>query len=162
MSTNTPTHDYDILIIGSGFGGSVSALRLAQKGWRVGVLEQGRRITVTEIAEAKAKPLRKFMWTPALGMKGYSTQHIFRHVGILGGVGVGGGSLVWGAVMLPPKPSFYSAPVWRDLGIDMQAELAPHLATAQRMLGVTPNPREGQQDHYLRAAAKKMGREATY
>lgn len=154
--------DCDYLVIGSGFGGSVSALRLAEKGWQVVVLEQGQRIRATEIAQTKRKPLRRFMWQPGLGLRGYSAQHIFRHVGVLGGVGVGGGSLVWGAVMLPPKPSYYQAPVWNEMGIDMQTELAPHLDTARQMLGVTPNPRQGLQDHYLQATAEKMGAAGSY
>lgn len=155
-----PSIDY--LIIGSGFGGSVSALRLAEKGWRVHVVEQGRHIGPDEIREAKAAPLRRFMWQPALGQRGYLVQHLFRHVGILGGVGVGGGSLVWGAVMLPPKPAFYDAPVWAEMDIDMQAELAPHLDTARHMLGVTMNPRHGRQDDYLQMAAQHMGRGDTF
>ena len=156
---------YDYLIIGSGFGGSVSALRLAEKGWKVGILEQGRRIRSEDIRRAKQSPLRKFVWNPALGKagrQGYSAQHIFRHVGILGGVGLGGGSLVWGAVMLPPKDSFYDAKVWQKLGIDMHAELTPHLAAAQRMLGVVPNPRKGRQDQFLKATAEHMNVGATW
>lgn len=148
--------DYDYLIVGSGFGGSVAALRLAEKGWNVAVVEQGRRIGRPEI-EAGKRSLFKLMWLPHLGLRGYFVQHIFRHVSIVGGVGVGGGSIVWAAVMLEPKESFYQDERIKALGIDLKAELAPHLSTAKRMLGVTLNPRQTEQDHFLRQTAKRMG-----
>lgn len=154
--------ELDYLVVGSGFGGSVSALRLAEKGWKVAVLEQGNKIGPDEIKAAKAQPLSKLTWLPALRKRGYSVQHFFKHVGILGGVGVGGGSLVWGAVMLPPKPEFYDAAIWRELGIDMRSELAPYLKEAARMLGVSANPKVGKQDEYLRQAAAAMGRAETW
>lgn len=152
----------DYLVVGSGFGGAVSALRLAEKGWKVRVLEQGRQIGPEQIRAAKQHPLTQAQWVPKLGLKGFFVQHSFRHVGILGGVGVGGGSLVWGAVMLPPKPAFYEAPVWQELSIDMRSELAPYLDRARQMLGVAENPGHGQQDDDLRAAARAMGREHTW
>ncbi len=148
--------DHDYLIIGSGFGGSVSALRLAEKGWRVAVIEQGRRIGRPEI-EAGKRSVRQLMWLPKLGLRGYFVQHLFRHVAIVGGVGVGGGSIVWAAVMLEPKEAFYQDPHLQQLGLDLKSELAPHLATAKRMLGVTLNPRQSEQDHYLRQTAERMG-----
>ncbi|MGB1558179.1 MAG: GMC family oxidoreductase N-terminal domain-containing protein, partial [Oceanococcaceae bacterium] len=118
---------------------------------------EGRGIGPAEIRAAKAHPLTKAQWMPALRQKGFFVQHSFGHVGVLGGVGLGGGSLVWGAVMLPPKAGFYAAPVWQELGIDMQAELAPHLDRAKRMLGVQANPGHGWQDDYLKATASAMG-----
>ena len=147
--------DHDYLIVGCGFGGSASALRLAEKGWNVAVVEQGRRIGRAEIEAGKGS-LFKLMWMPALGLRGYFVQHIFRHVAILGGVGVGGGSIVWAAVMLEPKVAFYDDPKIKALGLDLKGELAPHLAEAKRMLGVTINPRQTQQDHFLRHTAERM------
>jgi cholesterol oxidase len=135
----------------------VTALRLAEKGWRVSVAEQGRRISPADMHAAKARPYTRLFWQPPWLSRGYFVQHLFRHVGIIGGVGLGGGSLVWAAVMLPPRPGFYAAAVWRRLGLDMQRELAPHLTRAAGMLGVTPNPRLTRQDDYLRATAARMG-----
>ena len=153
--------DYDYLIIGSGFGGSVSALRLAEKGYRVAVLEQGRRVTPADM-EAANRSLFRLFWLPGLGLKGFFQQTFFRHIGIVGGVGVGGGSLVYAAVLLEPKPAFFADPSWADLGVDWRAELAPHYATALRMLGREINPRLGPMDDYLRQTAQAMGAGATF
>src|SRR5512139_3283903 len=108
--------DYDVMVIGSGFGGSVAALRLSEKGYRVAVVEQGRRIERVDLEKARESPLHLF-WMPALGLKGFFTQRFFRHVNIVGGVGVGGGSLVYAAVLLEPKPAFYNDPAWSNLGV---------------------------------------------
>lgn len=148
--------DHDYLIVGSGFGGSAAALRLVEKGWNVAIIEQGRRIGRADI-EAGKRSLRKLMWLPQLGLRGYFVQHLFRHVGIVGGVGVGGGSIVWAAVMLEPKASFYNDPRLKALGLDLKSELATHLATARRMLGVSVNPHQSEQDHFLRQTAERMG-----
>ena len=149
-------YDYDIVIVGSGFGGSVSALRLAEKGWRVAVLEQGRELSDTDIAAA-GKDAKKLAWAPALGLRGFFAQDVFRHVAIVRGIGVGGGSLVYAAVLLEPKEAFYKDPAWRALSPDWRQELAPHYDTAKRMLGRTPNPYHGIQDDWLRGAAERMG-----
>jgi cholesterol oxidase len=153
--------DCDYLIIGSGFGGSVSALRLAEKGHRVIVLEQGRRIGRAEIAEARSS-MRKLMWAPPFGLDGFFVQHVFRHVAIVGGVGVGGGSLVYAAVLLEPKPTFFDDENMQRLGVDWQAEMRPHYETAKRMLGRTPNPHRSRMDEYLERAAARMGASATF
>jgi cholesterol oxidase len=154
--------DYDYIIIGSGFGGSVSALRLAEKGYRVAVLEQGRRVSPDDMTAA-ARSLSRLFWLPGLGMKGFFSQRIFRHVGVVGGVGVGGGSLVYAAVLLEPKPVFFAEPTWSGLGIDWQTELTPYHETAKRMLGRTTHPpRYTQMDHWLRATADEMGAGETF
>jgi cholesterol oxidase len=147
--------DYDVIIIGSGFGGSVSALRLAEKGYRVAVLEQGRRISPADMAAADHDP-RALFWLPGLGLKGYFAQWFFQHATIVGGVGVGGGSLVYAAVLLDPPSAFFRDPAWRDLNSDWQEELRPHYATAKRMLGVTPNPYFAEMDKYLRQTAVSL------
>lgn len=126
--------DYDVIIIGSGFGGSVAALRLSEKGYKVAVIEQGRRVSREDMQKANRSPLHLF-WMPELGLKGFFTQRFFQHVNIVGGVGVGGGSLVYAAVLLEPKAAFYQDPAWAQMGINWQAELHPHYQTAAHMLG---------------------------
>ena len=129
-----PSKSYDAIVIGSGFGGSVSALRLAEKGYRVAILEQGRRASAADL-EANDEGPRRLFWIPSLGLKGYFTQHFFRHVTIVGGVGVGGGSLVYAAVLLEPKDDFFRDPAWSGLKKDWQGELAPFYQIAKKMLG---------------------------
>lgn len=156
-----PSRPYDYLVVGSGFGGAVSALRLAEKGWRVAVIEQGREIGPEEISAGK-RSLRRLLWAPALGLRGYFVQHMFKHLSIIGGVGVGGGSIVWGAVMLEPTEGFYASPAVRALDVDLKTELAPHFVTARRMLGVATNPRLTVQDRFLRQTAVAMGATDTF
>jgi len=116
--------DYDVIIIGSGFGGSVPALRLTEKGYRVAVVEQGRRISAEDMRAAD-ESLRDLAWLPQLGCRGFFVQHPFRQVGIVGGVGIGGGSLVYAAVLLRPGDAFFADPAWSHLGVDWKSELAP-------------------------------------
>ena len=153
--------DYDVLIIGSGFGGSVSALRLASTGLRVAVLEQGGHVRPQDMYAADTA-LRRFAWLPEARMFGYFVQHVFRHVSIVGGVGVGGGSIVYGAVLLRPPSEVFEHPAWQGLGVDFRAELAPHYDTAERMLGVAPNPRVTTMDRWLQQAAERAGAGDTY
>jgi cholesterol oxidase len=147
---------YDVIVIGSGFGGSVAALRLSEKGYRVAVLEQGCRFEDEDIEKANAS-MRDLFWMPGMGMKGLFTQRFFRHVNIVGGVGVGGGSLVYAAVLLEPKRAFYQDPAWANMGIDWEAELSPHYHTASQMLGRTECPNVHTQDEWLEQTAEAMG-----
>ena len=153
--------DFDYIVIGSGFGGSVSALRLSEKGYRVAVVEQGRRIGPEDF-EKGDQSLRHLLWMPSLGMRGYFFQRVFKDVGIFGGIGVGGGSLVYAAVLLKPRSGFFQDPAWSGLGPDWKTELAPHYDTATQMLGVTPNPYTDIMDVYLQKTAQAMGAGATY
>jgi len=153
--------EYDYAVIGSGFGGSVSALRLSEKGYKVAVIEQGGWVTPEDI-EAADNSVNHLNWIPSLGLSGYFTQSFYRHVTIVGGAGVGGGSIVYAAVLLKPKDEFYTDPSWSNLGVDWKSELKPHYETVSRMLGVTENPYQDIQDNYLKDAAEAMGAGATY
>jgi cholesterol oxidase len=148
---------YDFVIIGSGFGGSVSALRLTEKGYRVLVVEKGRRIATGDFAENN-RDLKRWMWKPSLGLRGIFQMSFLRHVTILHGVGVGGGSLVYANTLPMPKDAFFDAPSWSGLA-DWKRELAPHYETAKQMLGATTNPLETPGDRILRNIAREDGRE---
>lgn len=153
--------DYDVLIIGSGFGGSVSAHRLSAQGLKVAILEQGRRLTPEDLEQA-SKDANALTWAPKLKRYGFLAQDVYQHMGIVRGIGVGGGSLVYAAVLLEPKQQFYQDMIWNHLSEDWQAELAPHYQTAKKMLGVMNNAYHGQQDHWLKQTAEAMGKLATY
>ncbi len=146
---------WDWLIVGSGFGGSVSALRLAQKGYTVLVLEKGERWAPEDFPRTNWN-LRKWLWIPSLGFRGFFRMTFFRHLTCLSGVGVGGGSLVYANTLPTPRPAFFRAPGWAELA-DWEAELEPHLRTARRMLGGVVNPAPTPSDHALAAVAEEMG-----
>lgn len=147
--------DYDVLIIGSGFGGSVSALRLTEKGYRVGVLEAGRRFEDAEFAKTSWN-LRKFLWAPQLGMYGIQRIHLLRNVMILAGAGVGGGSLNYANTLYVPPEPFFNDPQWKNI-TDWRAELMSHYDQAQRMLGVVTNPTFTDADRIMKEVAEDMG-----
>jgi len=149
--------EYDYIVIGSGFGGSVSALRLSEKGYRVLVIEKGRRFNPGDFANDN-RDLKKWMWRPSLGLKGIFHMAFLRHVTVLHGVGVGGGSLTYASTLPTPKDSFFNAPSWAHLA-DWKQELAPHYETALTMLGAADNPRETPGDRVLREIAREDGRE---
>lgn len=153
--------DFDVLIVGSGFGGSVSALRMAERGLKVAVLEQGRRVTEADLERA-GQDARALTWAPMLRRYGFLAQDIYRHLGVVRGIGVGGGSLVYAAVLLEPGERFYRDPTWSALSPDWSAELAPHYATAKRILGVAVNPYRGIQDEWLETTAERMGAAHTF
>ncbi len=147
--------DYDVIIIGSGFGGSVSALRLTEKGYRVGVLEAGRRFTDEDFGKTSWN-LRKFLWAPQFGMYGIQRIHLLRNVMILAGAGVGGGSLNYANTLYVPPEPFFQDLQWKNI-TDWRAELMPHYEQAQRMLGVVDNPTFTDADRIMKEVAEDMG-----
>ncbi|MFE2067308.1 GMC family oxidoreductase N-terminal domain-containing protein [Streptomyces sp. NPDC059467] len=149
------TYDYDVIVVGSGFGGSVTALRLTEKGYRVGVLEAGRRFTRASLPK-NSWDIKNYLWAPQLGCYGIQRIHLLGNVMVLAGAGVGGGSLNYANTLyIPPKP-FFDDPQWRDI-TDWQEELKPYYDQAQRMLGVRLNPTMTPSDVHLKAAAEKLG-----
>jgi cholesterol oxidase len=153
------TFDYDYAVIGSGFGGSVSALRLSEKGYRVAVLEQGKRWTKDDFAKS-SWDLRKFFWEPRLGLHGIMQMTQMRDVFFLHGAGVGGGSLVYANTLLQPPAEAFRDPQW--VGQDWQQALLPHYETAKKMLGAVPSACIVETDRLLKKVADDMGRGHTW
>lgn len=149
------TYDYDVIVIGSGFGGSVSALRLTEKGYRVGVLEAGRRWEIEDIPKSNWD-VRNSIWAPRLGMTGIQRISVLGKCVVFSGAGVGGGSLVYGNTLYEPLPDFYTDRAWGHI-TDWKAELAPYFDQAKRMLGVDENPRMGPKDDVLLQIADQRG-----
>ncbi|RMF61081.1 MAG: GMC family oxidoreductase [Calditrichaeota bacterium] len=152
----SPAYDYDYVIIGSGFGGSVSALRLSEKGYRVLVLEKGKWLTEKDFPRTNWN-LKRWLWLPVLRFFGLFKLTIFRHVTILSGVGVGGGSLVYAATLPVPKKSFFAADSWSHLA-NWEEELKPFYQTALKMLGASENPHLDTGDLALKQLAKELGK----
>jgi len=152
--------DYDVLVIGSGFGGSVSALRLTEKGYRVGVLEAGRRFTPETLPKTSWR-VRDYLWAPRLGCTGLQRIHLLKDAIILGGAGVGGGSLNYANTLYVPPAPFFEDPQWGHI-TDWRDELTPHYDQAQRMLGVVTNPTITPSDVEMRRLAEQFGKADTY
>ncbi len=152
--------NYDVVVIGSGFGGSVAALRLTEKGYRVGVLEAGKRWDASSLPATNWN-LRKFLWFPKLGMRGIQRLSLLNHALALSGAGVGGGSLVWGNVCYEPHAVALRDPQWGHI-TDWGSELAPHFDQARRMLGVHTITRESASDGVLRSVGEHFGVEASF
>jgi cholesterol oxidase len=150
------TEHYDVIVIGSGFGGSVSALRLSEKGHRVLVIEKGRRFAPEDFPKTNWD-LKRWMWMPGLGMRGFFQMSFLQHITVLHGVGVGGGSLTYANTLPIPAQPFFRAPSWSGLA-DWQQELEPHYKTARRMLGAATNPTWTRSDEVLAEIAKDIGR----
>ena len=140
--------DYDYLVVGSGFGGAVSALRLSEKGWRVAVLEMGKRWRADDFPKTNWN-VRRYLWMPALRLFGIQKMTVLEHVIVLHGVGVGGGSLVYANTLLEPPEKVFRDARW-PAGRDWRHTLAPHYATARRMLGAAQAPRTFPADEMLR------------
>ncbi len=147
--------DTDVVVVGSGFGGSVAALRLAEKGYGVRVLESGRRFADSEHART-SWDLRRYLWAPRLGCYGVQRIHRLPHVLLLAGAGVGGGSLNYANTLYVPPKAFFDDPQWAGI-TDWADELTPHYDTASRMLGVVTNPCAGPVEEIMRAVADEMG-----
>ncbi len=155
-----PDHySYDFIVIGSGFGGSVSALRLAQKGYHVAVLEKGRRYNPEDFPSTNWN-LRKSVWMPALGLLGIQALTLLRHVLVLHGTGVGGGSLVYANQLIIPDDEIFEKPEWGPG--DWKTMLAPFFTEARRMLGAVECPSVGNADRILREVGIELRGEDTF
>lgn len=155
MTPMSRAFDVDVAIIGSGFGGAVSALRLAEKGYRVVVIEAGRRFADEDFARTSWQ-LRDFLWAPKLGCTGIQRIHVLKDVVVLAGAGVGGGSLVYANTLYVPGRRFFEDPQWGDI-TDWATELSPYYDQAARMLGVVDNPTMTPSDLVMKAVADEMG-----
>ena len=148
-------HEFDVVVIGSGFGGSVAALRLREKGYTVAVLEAGRRFEDKDFPKTSWR-LRKFLFAPALGLYGIQRIHALPDVLILCGAGVGGGSLVYANTLYQPGDKYFDDPQWKSI-TDWKSELTPFYELARRMLGVETNPYFSPSDQAMKDVADQMG-----
>jgi len=154
-------HDFDWLVVGSGFGGSVSAHRLTEKGYRVAVIESGRRFGDHEFPKS-TWDIRRYFFAPRLGLHGIFRLSLFKDVSVVSGAGVGGGSLGYANTLYRARPRFYEDAQWADLDKDWKATLAPHYDEAERMLGVTNVSDDDPADELMRAYGEHIGVQDTY
>jgi len=161
MSRSVSEHDYDWIVVGSGFGGSVSALRLTQKGYRVAIFESGRRFADHEFPKS-TWDLRRYFFAPRLGLRGIFRLSLFKDVSVVSGAGVGGGSLGYANTLYRARPRFYSDPQWAGLEENWEAALAPHYDTAEGMLGVATVTTNDDADDMLRRFGEHIGAQETY
>ncbi|HEX4364208.1 MAG TPA: GMC family oxidoreductase [Solirubrobacteraceae bacterium] len=161
MATGARNHDYDWVVVGSGFGGSVAAHRLTEKGYRVAVVESGRRFADHEFPRS-TWDIRRYFFAPRLGLHGIFRLSLFKDVSVVSGAGVGGGSLGYANTLYRARPRFYSDPQWAGLEDDWKAALAPHYDEAERMLGVTTVTADDPADELLRAFGRHIGVDESY
>lgn len=151
---------YDVVVVGSGFGGSVAALRLTEKGYRVGVLEAGRRFGPDDFARTSWN-LRRYLFAPRLGLRGIQRITLLDDLLVLSGAGVGGGSLVYANTLYEPLDPFFDDPQWAAIA-DWREELAPHFARVRELLGAAETPFESEAERVVRETARRLGVEHTF
>jgi cholesterol oxidase len=156
----TATEDFEVVVIGSGFGGSVAALRLSEKGYKVAVIEAGRRFEDKDFPKTSWR-LNKFLYYPRLGLNGIQRIHFLKDVLILSGAGVGGGSLVYANTLYVPPNSYFEDKQWAAI-TDWKAELAPFYELSQKMLGVVDNEYFSPSDEVIKRVAEAQGRGHTF
>ena len=147
--------DFDFIVIGSGFGGSVSAHRLVEKGYRVAVMEMGRRWTPDNLPRTSWS-IHRWLWRPKIGLRGFFNIQFFKHATIFHGSAVGGGSITYACTLLAPPEKVWGAGSWTGLS-DWKAEMPQHYETASRMMGVTENRILGPADHPLEESCGSLG-----
>ena len=160
VSRPSDSYDFDFLVVGSGFGGSVSTLRLTEKGYRVAVMEMGRRWTPENLPRTNWS-IRRYFWRPGLALRGFFNMRFFRHVTVLHGCAVGGGSITYACTLLRPPDKVWDYGYWAGLS-DWKDEMPRHYDTASRMLGVTVNNILGPGDLLLQRGAAAIGAESTF